>query len=537
LTTLEDVREGFGHDLLLAGVLACRFDGRTKLSRMVLEELRRALPGKVFDTVIRENVRMRECPASGESIFSFAPDCNAAKDYRTLAQEMIAEPEKWLSATGDGSDIFAGMSVESLRDNAAARVRDDSAARNVRKAALEGSAEEDAELSRADTIDLSVEEAQIPDLPWAPWQMPPAGETESKTTRSATPPPLPNEIGERPPAFEMPPAGEPQPAPAPETTASTPERAGDEPPLPNASETEDVPYDSPAPAESPQPVRPARSPDGSAYDEATQSLETWLESLRAAKHRLEHKADDVDEQPPAENAPIHDEPAGLDELGTFDGETDPAETNDRDAAPAEPDEQHAHTVPSWAHWMTHAPDELEPHEDQRAAQPDVAEEPAPEEPDASPADELPSVEAEPYDEPMASEPDAGDEPPPRAEATNVPEAAPDDRGDVASPESRQPETATSPPAPAEGASRDEGDERGMVLMPSLPPKHSAQAAGAAQETPAATAPGPAAPEDDAHKHNHGADESSGDPERFPALKSLLERIKSGDAGAEGNSKK
>lgn len=90
LTTLEDVREGFGHEIILVGVLACRYDPRTKLSRFVVDELKRALPGKVFQTVIRENVRVRECPASGQSILTFAPQCHAAEDYRALAAEFMA---------------------------------------------------------------------------------------------------------------------------------------------------------------------------------------------------------------------------------------------------------------------------------------------------------------------------------------------------------------------------------------------------------------------------------------------------------------
>ena len=88
LTTLEDVRDGFGHEIELSGVLACRYDARTRLSRFVLEELRRALPGKVFQTVIRENVRVRECPASGQSIFAYAPASRAAEDYMALAHEV-----------------------------------------------------------------------------------------------------------------------------------------------------------------------------------------------------------------------------------------------------------------------------------------------------------------------------------------------------------------------------------------------------------------------------------------------------------------
>lgn len=131
LATLDDVRSGFGHEIVMGGVLACRFDARTKLSRLVLAELRRALPGKVFDTVIRENVRMRECPASGQSILSFAPDSHAAEDYRALAKELLTQPSRWRNpapgeAEGEDGEASMGFRVESLRDNAAARVRESS---------------------------------------------------------------------------------------------------------------------------------------------------------------------------------------------------------------------------------------------------------------------------------------------------------------------------------------------------------------------------------------------------------------------------
>ncbi|MFA6134307.1 MAG: AAA family ATPase [Phycisphaerae bacterium] len=103
LTTLDDIREGFGHAIELAGVVACRYDHRTRLSRMVLEELRRALPGKVFQTVIRENVRIRECPATGMSILGYAPDSHAAEDYRSLAREVIALDEARQAALEAGT--------------------------------------------------------------------------------------------------------------------------------------------------------------------------------------------------------------------------------------------------------------------------------------------------------------------------------------------------------------------------------------------------------------------------------------------------
>jgi len=127
LTTMEDIRDGFGRDIVLAGVLACRYDSRTRLSRMVLDELRRALPGRVFDTVIRENVRLRECPASGESIMTYASTCHAAEDYRALAKEMLAEPQTWRypPTVAEASEAAQDYPlVDDLRSRASAKVRE-----------------------------------------------------------------------------------------------------------------------------------------------------------------------------------------------------------------------------------------------------------------------------------------------------------------------------------------------------------------------------------------------------------------------------
>ncbi len=89
LTMLDDIRQGFEHEIELIGALGCRFNSRTRLSRLVLAELHRALPGKVFGTVVRETVRMQECPATSKSILDYAPDCSAAADYRAVASELV----------------------------------------------------------------------------------------------------------------------------------------------------------------------------------------------------------------------------------------------------------------------------------------------------------------------------------------------------------------------------------------------------------------------------------------------------------------
>ncbi len=125
LTTLEDIRDGMGHDIILGGVLACRFDGRTRLSHLVKKELTRALGDRVFRTVIRENVRMRECPASGQSILTFASDSHAAEDYRALAKEILDNPARWDQSSGQSQETKPQrFAVDDLSSQAAEMVRE-----------------------------------------------------------------------------------------------------------------------------------------------------------------------------------------------------------------------------------------------------------------------------------------------------------------------------------------------------------------------------------------------------------------------------
>ena len=85
---LDDLRTGMGHDIALCGVLACRYDRRTRLSADVLAELQRAWPGNVCKTTIRESVRLREAPGAGQSIFDYDPRGHGAEDYAALAAEL-----------------------------------------------------------------------------------------------------------------------------------------------------------------------------------------------------------------------------------------------------------------------------------------------------------------------------------------------------------------------------------------------------------------------------------------------------------------
>src|ERR1700722_4777373 len=81
---------GINSGLELGGVVMTMFDGRTNLSRQVVEEVKQHLPDKIFSTVIPRTVRLSEAPSFGQTIFAYDPTNPGATAYRNLANEFVA---------------------------------------------------------------------------------------------------------------------------------------------------------------------------------------------------------------------------------------------------------------------------------------------------------------------------------------------------------------------------------------------------------------------------------------------------------------
>ena len=91
LHTVEVVQERLNPELKISGVLACRVDNRTRHAREVVDMLRERSGELVYQTVIRENVRLAECPSFGQPITQYDPRSHGAADYRDLAQELVRQ--------------------------------------------------------------------------------------------------------------------------------------------------------------------------------------------------------------------------------------------------------------------------------------------------------------------------------------------------------------------------------------------------------------------------------------------------------------
>lgn len=81
---------GVNDRLELGGVVMTMFDIRTNLSRQVVDEVKKHLPDKIFDSVIPRTVRLSEAPSFGKTIFAYDPLSPGATAYKNLAKEVIA---------------------------------------------------------------------------------------------------------------------------------------------------------------------------------------------------------------------------------------------------------------------------------------------------------------------------------------------------------------------------------------------------------------------------------------------------------------
>lgn len=93
LRTMDLVRSYLREDLSLSGLVMTMFDGRTRLSREVVEEVRRQFGDLVLETVIPRNVKLSEAPSHGRPIGYYDPQSAGAEAFRELAREVS---QKWL---------------------------------------------------------------------------------------------------------------------------------------------------------------------------------------------------------------------------------------------------------------------------------------------------------------------------------------------------------------------------------------------------------------------------------------------------------
>jgi chromosome partitioning protein len=76
-------------DIKLEGIVMTMYDGRTLLSRQVVEEVSKYFPDQMYHTTIPRTIRIGEAPSHGKSIFEHDPHGLGAQAYGALADEFL----------------------------------------------------------------------------------------------------------------------------------------------------------------------------------------------------------------------------------------------------------------------------------------------------------------------------------------------------------------------------------------------------------------------------------------------------------------
>lgn len=70
-------------------VLATMYDRRNKICQVVREQMQRGLNSALFRTIIEVDTKLRESPAFGQPITTYAPQTRGTQQYRALAKELM----------------------------------------------------------------------------------------------------------------------------------------------------------------------------------------------------------------------------------------------------------------------------------------------------------------------------------------------------------------------------------------------------------------------------------------------------------------
>lgn len=94
LRTVRMVRDEVGHQVEIVGVLPTMFDARTSLSKEILAGIHEFFPDQVFQTTIHFSIKLVESSMAGVPLFLRNPESRGAKEYASLADEVIAHAER-----------------------------------------------------------------------------------------------------------------------------------------------------------------------------------------------------------------------------------------------------------------------------------------------------------------------------------------------------------------------------------------------------------------------------------------------------------
>jgi chromosome partitioning protein len=88
LKSIQMIQQHLNPELWISTVLLTMYDGRTRLSAQVADEVRTHFADQVLETVIPRSVRISEAPSYGKTVVTYEPNSSGALSYREAAEEI-----------------------------------------------------------------------------------------------------------------------------------------------------------------------------------------------------------------------------------------------------------------------------------------------------------------------------------------------------------------------------------------------------------------------------------------------------------------
>jgi len=89
MNTINLVKQGLNPELEVEGIVLSMYDGRLRLAREVVAEVRQHFKDQVFNTIIHRNARLGEAPGLGKPVALYDATCKGALNFLNLAKEIL----------------------------------------------------------------------------------------------------------------------------------------------------------------------------------------------------------------------------------------------------------------------------------------------------------------------------------------------------------------------------------------------------------------------------------------------------------------
>ncbi|MEI6577859.1 MAG: AAA family ATPase [Eubacteriales bacterium] len=89
IQTVRKVTRIYNPLIEIEGVLLTMYDGRLNLTQMVVEEVKKHFPRKVYSSVIPRNVRLSEAPSFGQPVMYYDKNSKGSLAYDAVADELL----------------------------------------------------------------------------------------------------------------------------------------------------------------------------------------------------------------------------------------------------------------------------------------------------------------------------------------------------------------------------------------------------------------------------------------------------------------